>query len=84
MAPGKVTKRKKASVKSAATKTPEKRSTGKSVPRLRKQLKRSVAKFTQHLEVTPTTIYRWEKSSGRLKLQPHTHKAFAQFHQQSR
>ena len=65
-------------------KLPQIRPTGKSVARLRNQLKLSVPEFAKRLEVTAASIYRWEKSSGRLKLQPHIYKAFAQLHQQVR
>ncbi len=48
------------------------RPTGKSVARLRKQLKLSVAQFAKRLGVSSASIYRWEKISERLKLQNNT------------
>lgn len=42
--------------------------TGKSVARLRKKLKLSVAQFAAELGVTPASIYRWEATPGRLNL----------------
>jgi len=84
----KIAGRKKSSVKRAAvrndTKTselPRIRPTGKSVARLRSQLKLSVSEFAEGLEVTPASIYRWERTSGRLKLRPHTFIALARLHQ---
>lgn len=63
---------------------PRIRPTGKSVARLRSQLKLSVSEFAERLEVTPASIYRWERTSGRLKLRPHTFIALARLHQQVR
>ena len=87
----KITGGKKSSVKRAAignyAKTSELlriRPTGKSVARLRSQLKLSVSEFAERLEVTPASIYRWEKTSGRLKLRPHTFITLARLHQQVR
>lgn len=65
------------------TKLPQIRPTGKSVARLRNQLKLSVSQFAERLGITPASIYRWEKTPGRLKLLPHTYKALAQLHQQA-
>ena len=63
---------------------PRIRPTGKSVARLRSQLKLSVSEFAKRLEVTPASIYRWERTSGRLKPRPHTFIALARLHQQVR
>lgn len=86
-----IASRKKSSVKRAAIRNdtetrelPRIRPTGKSVARLRSQLKLSVSEFAERLEVTPASIYRWEKTSGRLKLRPHTFIALAKLHQQVR
>jgi len=80
----KIAGRKKSSVKRAAIRNdaetgelPRIRPTGKSVTRLRSQLKLSVSEFAERLEVTPASVYRWEKTSGRLKLRPHTFIALA-------
>jgi len=63
---------------------PRIRPTGKSVARMRRRLKLSVSEFAERLEVTPASIYRWERTSGRLKLRPHTFIALARLHQQVR
>jgi len=63
---------------------PRIRPTGKSVARLRSQLKLSVSEFAERLEVTPASIYRWEKTSGRLKLRSQTFIALARLHQHVR
>lgn len=63
---------------------PRIRPTGKSVARLRSQLKLSASEFAERLEVTPASIYRWEKTAGRLKLRPNTFIALAKLHQQVR
>ena len=66
------------------TELPQIRPTGKSVTRLRSQLKLSVSEFAELLGVTPASIYRWEKTSGRLKLQSLTFIALAKLYQQAR
>jgi hypothetical protein len=43
--------------------------TGKGLARLRKQLGLTVAQFAATLGVTPPTVYRWEGTAGKLKLQ---------------
>jgi uncharacterized Zn finger protein/DNA-binding XRE family transcriptional regulator len=43
--------------------------TGKGLARLRKQLGLTVAQFAATLGVSPPTIYRWESTAGKLKLQ---------------
>ncbi len=65
------------------TELPQIRPTGKSVTRLRSQLKLSVSEFAELLGVTPASIYRWEKTSGRLKLQSLTFIALAKLYQQA-
>ena len=87
----KIAGRKKSSVRRAAIRNdteisglPRIRPTGKSVARLRSQLKLPVSEFAERLEVTPASIYRWERTSGRLKLRPHTFIALARLHQQVR
>jgi uncharacterized Zn finger protein len=87
----KIAGRKQSSVSRAAIRSdaetselPRIRPTGKSVARLRSQLKISVSEFAERLEVTSVSIYRWERTSGRLKLQPHTFIALARLHQQVR
>ena len=64
------------------TNLPSIRPTGKSVARLRNRLKLSVSEFANRLDVTPASIYRWEKTSGRLKLQSLTFSKLAKLHQQ--
>lgn len=59
------------------------RPTGKSVARLRKQLKLSVAQFAKRLGVSSASIYRWEKISERLKLQNNTLLKLARLQQQA-
>ena len=62
---------------------PRIRPTGKSVARLRKQLKLSVAKFAQQLGVSSASPYRWEKNPGKLKLQNSTLLKLAKLQQQA-
>ncbi|MGB2987500.1 MAG: hypothetical protein WBE26_16675 [Phycisphaerae bacterium] len=66
---------------SAAPKTPP---TGKSVIRLRKRLGLSVAKFAAQLDVSAATVYRWEATTGRLKLLASPLAALAKLQQQAR
>jgi len=80
----KTTVAKKKVTKSKITELTQIRPTGKSVARLRSQLKLSVSEFADRLKVTPASIYRWEKTSGRLKLQSLTFIALAKLHQQAR
>jgi len=56
---------------------PRIRPTGKSVARLRKQLGLTVAQFARRLGVSTASVYRWQATSGRLKLQSHTLSALA-------
>jgi len=60
------------------------RPTGRSVARLRRKLKCSVAEFAELLGVTPPTIYRWEATSGRLTLNTRTYNALAAAHERAR
>jgi len=63
----------KAKTKASNTKKlPRIRPTGKSVAKLRKQSKLSVALFAKRLGVSSASIYRWEKIPERLKLQNNT------------
>ena len=80
----KTTVAKKKVTKSKNTELPQIRPTGKSVARLRSQLKLSVSEFAELLGITSASIYRWEKTSRRLKLQSHTFIALAKLHQQAR
>ena len=59
------------------------RPTGKSVARLRQQLKLSVAQFAKRLGVSSASIYRWGKISERLKLQNNTLLKLARLQQQA-
>jgi uncharacterized Zn finger protein len=63
---------------------PRIRPTGKSVARLRKQLGLSVPQFAQELHVSAASIYRWEATTGRLKLQAHTLLALAEAQREAR
>jgi uncharacterized Zn finger protein len=54
---------------------PRIRPSGKSVARLRTKLGLSVAEFAARLEVSTTTVRRWEAASGRLHLQEWTLRA---------
>ena len=63
---------------------PKIRPTGKSVARLRRLLKLSVAQFADELGVTPVTIYRWEAADGRLNLRAQPLKALAVLQQASK
>lgn len=58
------------------------RLTGNSIARLRKQADCSVADFAKQIGVTPATVYRWESTPNRLRLQPASHTAIARLHQQ--
>jgi len=62
---------------------PRIRPTGKSVARLRKQLKLSVAQFAKQLGVSGASIYRWEKIPERLKLQNNILLKLARLQQQT-
>jgi len=73
----------KAKTKASNTKkVPHIRPTGKSVARLRKQLKLSVAQFAKRIGVSSASIYRWEKIPARLKLQDNTLRKLAKLQQQ--
>ena len=63
---------------------PKIRPTGTSVARLRMQLKLSAAEFARRLEVTAASVYRWEATVGRLKLQARPLAALAKLQQQTR
>ncbi|NQU74900.1 MAG: helix-turn-helix domain-containing protein [Planctomycetes bacterium] len=63
---------------------PRIRPTGRSVARLRRQLGLSVAQFAETLGVTPASVYRWESTQGRLKLQVRPLNALAALHQQAK
>ena len=58
------------------------RFTGKSVATMRKRLKLTVPKFAQHLAVSTTLVYKWEKTPGELKMQSRTMRKLAKLHQQ--
>jgi len=62
----------------SASTLPRIRPTGKSVARLRKRLGLSVAQFASQLNVSTASVYRWEATTGRLKLQGHIHTALAE------
>jgi len=63
-------------------KLPHIRPTGKSIARLRKQSKLSVALFAKRLGVSSASIYRWEKIPEKLKLQNNTLRKLASLQQQ--
>ena len=66
------------------TATPKIRPTGKSVARLRRQLKLSVAEFAERLDVTVSSVYRWEATTGQLKLRRHPLVALANLQHRAR
>ncbi len=68
----------------SARATPKIRPTGKSVVRLRKQLGLSVAKFARRLDVSAASVYRWEATTGQLKLQEQPLATLAELQQQAR
>jgi len=63
---------------------PKIRPTGKSVARLRRQLKLPAAEFAKRLDVSAASVYRWEATIGRLKLQASPLAALAKLKQQAR
>ncbi|MBN2563259.1 MAG: hypothetical protein JXQ75_20245 [Phycisphaerae bacterium] len=60
------------------------RPTGKSIARLRRQLGLSAAEFGRQLGVSAASVYRWEATTGRLKLQARPLAALAKLQQQAR
>ncbi len=70
--------------RNSASATPKIRPTGKSVAQLRKQLGLSVAKFARQLDVSAASVYRWEATTGRLKLLARPLAALAKLQQQIR
>ncbi len=74
----KTTARKKAAPTVAGSNSPAKvetganpsiRFTGKAIARLRRRLGLSVGQFARQLKVSAASVYRWEATTGRLKLQ---------------
>jgi uncharacterized Zn finger protein/DNA-binding transcriptional regulator YiaG len=63
---------------------PKIRPTGKSVVRLRKQLGLSVANFARRLDVSAASVYRWEATTGQLKLQAQPLATLAELQRQAR
>jgi len=55
-----------------------------SVARLRRQLKLSAAEFAKQLHISAASVYRWEATIGRLKLQARPLAALAKLQQQAR
>jgi uncharacterized Zn finger protein len=55
--------------------------TGKWVATMRKRLKLTVPKFAQYLAVSTTLVYKWEKTTGELKMQRRTMRNLAKLHQ---
>jgi len=62
----------------------DKSPTGKSVARLRKKLGLSGPQFAERLGVSVPSVYRWEKTSGRLNLQKRTLNAIADLEKQAK
>lgn len=62
---------------------PRSRPTGRSVARLRARLGLSAAEFARRLGVTSASVYRWEATTGRLKLQSRPLAALAKLQQQT-
>lgn len=75
---------KTASMQPAKDKPPAIRPTGKSVARLRKHLRLTVPEFADTLGVTPASIYRWESTQGRIKLQGRSLKALDALHRETK
>ena len=73
-----------AAVRDSARAIPKIRPTGKSVVRLRKQLGLSVAKFARRLDVSAASVYRWEATTGKLKLRTQPLATLAELQQQAR
>ena len=69
--------------KSAATSRSNLRPTGKSVARLRRRNRLSVAEFASRLGVSPVTVYRWEATPDRLNLQARTLNALTRLHRRT-
>lgn len=74
----------RAAAKDVPAARPGPQPTGKSVARLRNQLGLSVAQFAAKLGVTAASVYRWETTQGRLKLQARTLNALAALRQQAK
>lgn len=55
--------------------TSSKEITGKLIKEIRTGMKLSVKDFADNLNVTPASIYRWEKSPSKLNLRPHCEEA---------
>jgi len=70
--------------KTSTNTRPRIRPTGKSVARLRRQLGLSVAQFAETLGVTPSSVYRWESTQGRLRMQVWALNALAALHQKAK
>ena len=62
---------------------PKIRPTGNSVRRLRDKLGMTVPEFAQEVEMSASTVYRWESTRGRLRLQDKTYVLLACLHQRS-
>ncbi len=70
--------------RNAGDATPRIQPTGKSVARLRRQLRLSAAEFARRLGVSAASVYRWETTTGRLKLQARPLAALAELQRQVR
>lgn len=55
--------------------------TGPEIARMRNRLNLSVREFAESLEISAATVYRWEKSSGPLKMHATTSEALARLRQ---
>lgn len=73
-----------ARIGSAIDDAPRIRPTGKSVTRLRRRLGCSAAEFARLLGVSAASVYRWEATTGRLKLQARPLAALAELQQRAR
>ncbi len=62
---------------------PKIRPTGNSVRRLRDKLGLTVLEFAQEVEMSASTVYRWESTRGRLRLQEKTYLLLALLHKKS-
>ena len=62
---------------------PRIRPTGNSVRRLRDKLGLTVPEFAREVEMSASTVYRWESTRGRLRLQEKTYVLIALLHRKS-
>jgi len=81
--PAQAATKSRAPTEASASAPPRIRPTGKSVARLRRRLELSVAQFARQLNVSAASVYRWEATTGRLKLQARALAALAKLQQKA-